>query len=713
MTILTRGWPAPLLLGVAVASLPETVDPRLSAHGSEARYVREVDWPRPRIAHTYGLSYSELGLGAYRNEVETRTVGGRQCVAGGLIGFDVDDAYGFDIDEPVTLTLTYAPALTTPFTVVWERNGGDGLGRAEVRPEPGGTLRGRDRLRGSDMLRSVTLTLDRARLAGHGTRGIDVAVGSRGGVCLCDIEVVRSGASAASEAPPAPGRVRLEVTDAASGRPLPARAGLYDATGRMPLPSDDAVLVHRYTDEVRRLSLTPRTFWPSPHRLAFYVNGGYEARVPAGTYELVVTRGIEYRIHHADIEIRPGETTTVPVVLDRYVDQPSRGWYSGDAHIHIERHAVRDESTWAQVAAEDVHVANLLQMGNIAGTHFEQPAWGAAGRFERDGHALVSGQEDPRTVHRGHTIHHNLREPLHAGVDGYFLYHEVFEQARRQGGLSGYAHHAELFNGRRGLALDVPFGIVDFVELLQLGRLPTDLWYGFLNLGYKLLPAAGSDFPYMDLPGVVRSYVKLDGPFSVDAWFDAFRAGGLYVTNGPLLELTVDGRTLGEELHVEPGARLEVVAEAALNPDLDRLDRLELVVHGEVVATEPAAGRDRVALRTTLTADRSLWLAVRAFGERQAERNSTVAHSAPIFVIVDGRPFYRDERVPELVALQRARLQELLTEAVDPEGDLEPWETRSLLSEMWPAQRRLLEPRIEEADARYRALLEEVEGARR
>ena len=457
----------------------------------------------------------------------------------------------------------------------------------------------------------------------------------------------------------------------------------------------------------------PRTFWPSPHRLAFYVDGSYEARVPAGTYELVVTRGIEYRVHRAEIEVRPDATTTVPVVLERYVDQPGRGWYSGDAHIHIERHAVRDESTWTQVAAEDVQVANLLQMGNIAGTHFGQPAWGPAGRFERDGHALVSGQEDPRTVHRGHTIHHNLSEPLHATPEGYFLYHEVFEQARRQGGLSGYAHQAELFNGRRGLALDVPFGIVDFVELLQLGRLPTDLWYGFLNLGYKLLPAAGSDFPYMDLPGVVRSYVKLDGPFSVDAWFEAFRAGRLYVTNGPLLELTVDGRSLGEELHIEPGARLEVVAEAALNPDLDRLDRLELVVHGEVAATEPAGGRDRVELRTTLTADRSLWLAVRAFGERQSERSSTVAHSAPIFLIVDGRPFYRDERVPELVALQRARLEELLTEMVDPDGDLEPWETRSLLSEMWPAQRRLLEPRIEEADARYRALLAEVEDARR
>ena len=80
-----------------------------------------------------------------------------------------------------------------------------------------------------------------------------------------------------------------------------------------------------------------------------------------------------------------------------------------------------------------MHVANLLQMGNMAGTHFGQPAWGVAGRFERDGHALVSGQEDPRTVHRGHTIHHNLQRPLHAGSEGYFLYHRVFEESRRQG----------------------------------------------------------------------------------------------------------------------------------------------------------------------------------------------------------------------------------------------------------------------------------------
>ncbi len=113
-------------------------------------------------------------------------------------------------------------------------------------------------------------------------------------------------------------------------------------------------------------------------------------------------------------------------------------------------------------------------------------------------------------------------------------------------------------------------------------------------------------------------------------------------------------------------------------------------------------------------ADRSLWFAVRAFGERQEQGNITVAHSAPLYVIVEGRPFYRAERVPELVALQRTRLQELLTETVDPNRDLEPLgNAQPAVGDVWPGQRRLLEPRVEGADARYRALLAAVEKAGR
>ncbi|MCH7823945.1 MAG: CehA/McbA family metallohydrolase [Acidobacteria bacterium] len=692
----------PPFLVVATACLFVTADVSPSrAHGSEARYVVELEWTRDNIARTFGVSRSELGIGGRKTPFEIRAIGDRSCVVGSLVVLDVDDEFAFDIDEPVDLTVTYAPDLTATFRVGWNRNGGDGIGRSEpIEPEPGATLR------------QVTLTLDRARFAGQGTKGTDLAIGGRGGIALCDVELTRSGTTVV---PASSGRLRLKIQDAGSGRPIPARVGLYDTTGRAPLPSERSVLVHRFTDEVRLLWVNQRTFWPSENRLAFYVDGDYEARLPAGTYELVATRGPEYRAYREEIEVRGGETSTITVALERYADLPGRGWFSGDSHVHIARDETDDDAVWGQVAAEDIHVANLLEMGNIAVTHFKQPAWGEAGRYLRDDHVLVSGQEDPRTVHRGHTIHHNLDEPIHLDADSYFLYHQVFEESRRRGGISGYAHLGQLFNGQRGLALDVPFGIVDFIEVLQGGRLFGDIWYSFLNIGYKVLPVAGADYPYFGptLPGVERTYVKLDGPFDTDAWYDSFRRGRVYVSNGPFLELTVDGHEMGEEFSVERDATLEIVAEASLNPDVDGLNRLELVVLGDVVASEQADGRDRIELRTELTAERSMWIAVRAFGDREGPGGMTVAHSAPIFVVVDGEPTWKPEAVPELVALHRGKLQELLTAPIEPDNDLESWETSALLLEQWDKQRELLEPRIAEADARYRELLERVQRSSR
>jgi hypothetical protein len=166
--------------------------------------------------------------------------------------------------------------------------------------------------------------------------------------------------------------------------------------------------------------------------------------------------------------------------------------------------------------------------------------------------------------------------------------------------------------------------------------LSTEAWYNFLNLGYKILPDAGSDFPYMDLPGVVRNYAKTDGPFSAEAWFASFRRGHMYVTNGPLLEFTVNGRPMGAELQVPRGSTLEVVAEADLNPDVDALSHVELVAHGEVIATQAAGGASRVSLRASVPADRSKWLAFRAWGRRQERPNMTIGHSAPVYVIGSG-----------------------------------------------------------------------------
>ena len=684
----------PLLATVAALVI---VDALLVAHGRDARYVEEVHWKKEHLTRTIAASRSELGLAGTKRKVEMKTVGDRTCAVAGLLAFDVDDAYAFDVDEPVDVTITYAPDLSTaPFAIGWDRNSGDGYGvSTDIKPDPGAPLR------------RITLRLDRARFAGQGILKSDLAIGARnqGAIAVCDVEIARSGTT---RAPSAFGRVHLDLKDAQSGRAAAARVGFYDVNGRIPLPSDDAVSVHRFADEARLQWMNRRTFWPSTNRQAFYVTGSYDARVPAGIYDLILTRGPEYRLVRRKIDVRANETTEVAVALNRYADLPARGWYSGDSHIHLMRDTAADTAIWGQLAAEDVHVGNLLEMGNIEGTYFKQPAWDRTGQFERDGYALVPGQEDPRTGMRGHTIHWNLKSHVHFEKEAFFHYDRVFERTRSQGALTGYAHLGELFNGRRGLALDVPFGLVDFIEVLQGGRLNTDIWYSFLNLGFKVLPVGGADFPYFGptLPGVERTYVKLSGPFSAGAWFDGFRRGQVYVTNGPFLEFTINGQPMGSELRVRRGTQLTIAADAQLNPDVDRLDRLELVVLGDVDHRESAGGRDRIHLQQTMTADRSMWIAVRAYGDHEEPQFTTVAHSAPIYVVVDDQPTWKTETLATLVEYQRAQLNELLTIPVDPNSDLESWETADTLVDEWPKQLPLLRPRIEQADRRYQELLD-------
>ncbi len=661
----------------------------------EARYIEPVPWNKEHFTKVIGLGYPELGMEMDVAHAEMRTIDGRDCVVGNMVSFDVDDDYAYDIDEAATLTLTYAPEFTTasPFQVIWDRNGGDGHGRLDIDVEPGATFR------------ETTVTLDRARLAGLGAQETDLAVGVyRGTVALCDVSIERSGTTrAATEF----GVVQLTVEDADTSSTMPARVGIFDATGRAPLPSDDAIPVWRFIDEVRRHWLNRRTMWPSENRQAFYIDGSYEARLPVGSYELAATHGIEYHAYYGTFEVGAGETTEVAVLLQRYDDLPSRGWFSGDSHIHLQRDRVDDLDVWSQIAAEDLHVANLVEMGNIGGTYFTQPAWGNDGRFARDGTVLVSGQEDPRTGQRGHTLHWNIGRPTHADATAFYEYHKVFEQTRADGGITGYAHLGSLFNGERGLALEIPYGLIDFIEVLQGGRLYTDLWYDFLNLGYRILPAAGADYPYFGptLPGVERTYVQLDGPFSADAWFDAFGEGRTYVTNGPFLDATVNGQPMGAEIHVAAGAPLSIVATAKMNPEIEPLVRLELVVFGDVVEEVPVeSGEDRAHLQTTLVADRSMWLAVRAYGVNAERWYTTVAHSAPFYVVVDDQPTWNTESVPQLIDERLQHLQELLSTPIDPSEDLESFETGDLLIEQWDLQLPALAERVEETRSLYEQL---------
>jgi len=347
-------------------------------------------------------------------------------------------------------------------------------------------------------------------------------------------------------------------------------------------------------------------------------------------------------------------------------------------------------------------VANILQMSNLARYYFPQYAFGVAGQFVRGDHALVSGQESPRTAHRGHTISLNGSRYHHPVL--YFLYHKHAEDIHGDGGLFGYAHVlVDAFHASWGLALDVPMGLVDFVEVLQFSQLGTGLLYDFLNMGFKLNPIAGSDFPYINLPGTERSYVKVIGRFTPQAWFEGLKNGRTFVTTAPVLYFSVAGKTMGEELSVAAGESIEINGSARINPDYDQLTRLELVRHGDVLASEHSDnGVESLALQHWLTVNEGSWLALRAYG-----KNGSVAHSAPVYVLVNGSDdFSEHTQLKALVEKYKAKIYQLTGSMPLIFEDLEKWDTGHLMIPAWQKQLPALKKRAAVVLKRYDEILE-------
>jgi hypothetical protein len=174
-----------------------------------------------------------------------------------------------------------------------------------------------------------------------------------------------------------------------------------------------------------------------------------------------------------------------------------------------------------------------------------------------------------------------------------------------------------------------------------------------------------------------------------------------------MVDLTVNGSGLGEEIHVQRGTKLKIAANARLNPDLDKLDKLELIVLGDTVKTQSADGKsDHVEMNTEITADHSMWIAVKATGKRQLPGNITVAHTAPVYVVVDQEPTWKRNEVPVICLELQKELAAMLTEPYEqPVVGNEPWETRTVLAEQWLNQRALVRPEILKADAGYNQIL--------
>jgi len=465
---------------------------------------------------------------------------------------------------------------------------------------------------------------------------------------------------------PTQGRLKITILAGDTGRPTPAMVNLTWKTDGIDRKPSNAIDFGPQFDRQgnasgrRNPNLPGR--WATP---CWCVPGPIDMSVPPGEWEVWVRHGIEFVPAFTTIAVKSGETAERTITLRRWVDMRKLGWWSGDDHVHGQILSDDDAArlmTWIQ--AEDIHVANIVKMGDISRTYFEQRGFGPQYRVIDGDYVLSPGQECPRTHDQiGHTLAMNTTSMVR-DTDKYYLYDTVFDAVHAQGGLTGYAHiNSGIFHVHRDMSINIPKNKVDFGEVLQFNHLGTDLYYDFLNLGFKLTASTGSDVPWGGTVGENRAYAYLGKPgllggpsFSADAWFEAYRRGRTFVTSGPMIEFRVDDAMPGDQITVRKNRKLRVKARTWGDPDCITPSRLEIVRNGDVIRAAESNNPRQAELKLDFEVDagHGCWIAARA-----EAREGTRGHTTPVYVVREGLRFWKFEAVDELIAKRMASLDEV------------------------------------------------------
>ncbi len=314
--------------------------------------------------------------------------------------------------------------------------------------------------------------------------------------------------------------------------------------------------------------------------------------VAPGTVLVSASRGMEFAGATATVQAAPGARAVVELRPARRWDAAARGWYGGDLHVHLNYsgdHVAHPAHAAAMQQAEGLHLLNLVAANFTGSLIYEQEAledtlgvdlpwscphqvarFGVEYRNDLLGHVHALGLT--ATPSRYHTGHAGSDEP-----DDWPPNAVALREMRGLGALIGYTHpvgsaihdmRSAFIRPRsceaREAVADAALGLVDSIDILGPNATPdgnVELLRRMLNCGLRLAATAGTDamlsmeqvHVFSNPPGWARVYADLDGAaLGVDAFQAAVRAGRTFVTNGPWIELAVDGHG--------PGAVIEVAA---------------------------------------------------------------------------------------------------------------------------------------------------------
>ncbi|MGA2256127.1 MAG: CehA/McbA family metallohydrolase [Thermoguttaceae bacterium] len=381
----------------------------------------------------------------------------------------------------------------------------------------------------------------------------------------------------------------------------------------------------------------------------FVCPGKAELRLPADDYTFEIERGPEYARESGTLRLRAGETQRIERRLKRTADLATKGWYSGDLHVHRPI-----EQVPLLMQAEDLHVVPVITWWNNENIwKNRRPPTDLLTRLDGDRFFHVMAGEDEREG--GALLYFGLAQPLAiAGSGREYPSPMRFVAEARQ--------HPEVWiDIEKPFWWDVPVclasGRIDSMGLANnhmcrnrmyeteawgkprdAARLPPprgngywsqEIYYHVLNCGLRVPPSAGSASGVLPNPvGYNRVYVHIGREMTYERWWQGLKAGCSFVTNGPLLLVRANEQLPGYVFTASEGTKVVIRVQVEL-VSADRVKALEVVTDGRVTETvspeQLASGRP-----VTITFASSGWFLVRAIAD--VPHTFRFASTAPYYV---------------------------------------------------------------------------------
>ncbi len=420
---------------------------------------------------------------------------------------------------------------------------------------------------------------------------------------------------------------------------------------------------------------------------------GLELELPVGTYLVTASRGPEHTLDQTVVEVFADRLTRLRFLVERVVD--TEGLVAIDAHMHTLKSdgSVTEEERVMSLVAEGVEVA-------VATDHFYAndyaPAVQATGLD--DWLKLIIGTEISirNPLDYEYTLDFNLW-PLDPGQTGWGAVETlsedvapIFEATRKRypdaliqinhprGSSWDYFVNYQLDPESAATAREGFWTGFDLLEVLngpspgsRNNRQTVNDWLNLLARGYFYPATASSDAHDIDTeePGYSRTYAyvidrnlkKVD----VGAVVESLRTGRSFVTNGPIVELTVNDRYLpGDTLSTIEG-EVEIHIDVRAAPWIS-VDEVKVIVNrraAHVLPVEAAPGsvqRLRRDLRLELTEDAFIVIEVtgkgslypvvqsRSWSGLQTDAVAPYALTNPVFVDIDGNGRF-DPPLPHVI----------------------------------------------------------------